>query len=226
MNQKMTFNLLTVMGKVKTDSVEATLQMHNQTVGNPEGVAVAKHLGDISHMTYVHLDAEKSFKGDLLFLDIWNNIKGLNQFFSDEQVQAGAEMMWKSKDIIVWSKLNSFLNFNFPSPYVKNERIIGLIHGKVNNIEEAQTIHNLAIEGQVKASRAAGILSHEFYVRMAAPGSPEALEVLGVDVWMDAESMMKHYMSPEFANSGLYKMFTNKPSSSSWVHPKGEWIEW
>lgn len=222
----MTFNLLTVMGKVKTESVETTLQMHNQTAGNPEGVAAAKHLGDMSHMTYMPLDAEKSFKGDMLFLDFWNSLEGLNHFFSDKQVQAGAEMMWKSKDAIVWSKLEGFLNFNFPSPFGKNDRIVGLIHGKVNSIEEAQAIHNLTMEGQVKASRAAGMVSHEFYVRMAAPSSPEALEILGVDVWMSAEGMMEHYMSAEFGNSGLYKMFAGKPSSSTWIHPKGEWIEW
>lgn len=38
MKQKMTFNLLTVMGKVTTSRVEATGKLHNETAGNPGGV--------------------------------------------------------------------------------------------------------------------------------------------------------------------------------------------
>ncbi len=222
----MTFNLLTVMGKVKPTSIEATCELHNQTAGNPGGVAAAKSLGDMSHMTFMPLDAATNFKNDLLFMDIWNSMDGLNQFFSDPQVKGGADMMFASREAVVWTKLDGFLNFHFPSPTGKNDRIIGLVRGTVKSIEEAEAIHNAAIEGQVKTSRAAGILSHDFYVRMAAPGSPEALEILGVDVWMNAESMMKHYMSAEFQSSGLYKMYASKPSSSTWVHPKGEWVEW
>ncbi|MBK5280304.1 MAG: hypothetical protein JJE09_15710 [Bacteroidia bacterium] len=55
MTKKMTFNLLTVMGKVKLTSVDTTCELHNQTVGNPDGVAAAKSLGDMSHMTYMLL---------------------------------------------------------------------------------------------------------------------------------------------------------------------------
>lgn len=222
----MTFNLLTVMGKVKTDSIEATRQLHNQTAGNPGGVAAAKSLGDMSHMTYMHLDADQSFKGDLLFLDIWNNLEGMNSFFKDKQVEAGGAMLFSSRDAIVWSKIDGFLNFHFPSPYGKNERIVGLVQGKVKSIEAAQAVHNESMKGQVQSARANGLVSHAFYTRMAAPGSPEALEVLGVDIWMDAAGMGRFYGSPEFQNSGIYKMFSEKAITSTWVHPKGEWVEW
>ncbi len=226
MKSKMTFNLLTVMGKVIPTSIEATCELHNQTAGNPDGVAAAKYLGDMSHLTFMPTDAATNFKGDLMFMDIWNSVEGMQQFFSDKQVQAGAGMMFSSREAIVWSKLDNFLHFNFPAPFGKNTRVIGMVRGTVKSFEEAEAFHNAAIEATVKAGRANGIISHEFYVRMAAPGSAEALEVLGVDVWMDGEGMMKHYMSPEFQNSGLYKMFADKPSSSTWVHPKGEWVEW
>ncbi len=226
MKQKMTFNLLTVMGKVKPSSIEAACELHNQTAGNPGGVAAAKSLGDMSHMTFMPVDAEKSFKGDLLFMDIWNSMEGLNQFFSDPQVQGGAEMMFASREAIVWTKIDDFLNFNFPAPTGKNEKFIGLVRGTVKSLEEAAAIHNPAMEGTVKIARANGMVSHAFYSRMAAPSSPEALEILGVDVWMSADGMMKHYMSPEFQNSGLYNIYASKPASSMWVHPKGEWVEW
>lgn len=226
MNQKMKFNLFTVMGKVKTNSIAETCELHNKTAGNPAGVAAAKSLGDMSHMTFMPLDAATSFSGDLLFMDIWNNLDGLAQFFSDPQVQAGGEMMFSSKETIVWNKLDDFLNFSFPSPSGKNERIIGLVKGKVKSIEEAAQIHNRAMEKTVSTARANGLVSHEFHVRAAAPGSPEGLEVLGVDIWMDSAGMMNFYGGPEFQNSGIYNMFSEKPLSSTWVHPKGDWVEW
>jgi hypothetical protein len=227
MAQTMTFNLLTVLGKVKPGNTEDTRNLHNQTAGNPDGVAAAKALGDMSHMVYMPCNAGNSFTGDLLFLDIWNNLDGMNQFFGDHQVQAGAGMMFESRDAVVWSKLDNFLNFHFPAPNnVNNEKIVGIIRGTVSSLADAEVIHNTAMAGQVAASRAAGMLSHEFYSRLAAPGSPEALEVLGVDVWMNAESMMKHYTSPGFQSSGLYKIFAAKPVSSIWAHPQGEWVEW
>ena len=226
MAQKMNFNLLTVVGKVTPASVEATCKLHNETAGNPCGVAAAKALGDMSHMTYMPANGSTEFHGELLFLDIWNSIDGLQKFFSDPHVEAGGKIMFASKEAVVWNRLDGFLNFHFPSPTGKNDKVVGLVRGKVKSFEEAEAIHNSAIEKQVKSARAAGILSHEFYSRAAAPGSAEALEVLGVDVWMSGESMMKHYMSPEFQNSGLYAMFASKASSTTWAHPKGEWIEW
>jgi hypothetical protein len=178
-------------------------------------------------MTFMPTDAATNFKNDLLFMDVWNSVEGMLQFFSDKQVQGGAAMMFETREAVVWGKLDDFLHYNFPTPSNRiNHKIVGLVRGTVKSIAEAAAIHNKVQEEQVKTARANGIVSHEFYVRMAAPGSPEALEILGVDVWMDAEGMMKHYMSPEFQNSGLYKMFTGKPSESIWVHPKGEWVEW
>ncbi len=226
MNQEMTFSLLTVLGKVNPTSVEATCELHNQTAGNPEGVAAAKYLGDMSHMTFMPTDYADYFKGDLLFLDIWNSVEGLQKFFSDEQVQGGANMMFASREAVIWNKLDNFLNYYFPTPTGHNDKIVGLVRGTVNSLEEAASIHNKANASGVKAARANGLLSHEFYGRLAAPGSPESLEVLGVDIWNSEEGMMKFYYSPDFQESGLYAMFNKKPASSTWVHPKGNWVEW
>src|SRR5882724_6301471 len=152
MKQKMAFNLLTVMGKVTSTSVEATCKLHNETAGNPGGVAAAKSLGDMSHMTFMPLGTGSSFSGELLFLDIWNNLDGMNRFFSDPHVQEGGNRMFSSRENIVWSKLDTFLNFNFPSPTGKNDRIVGLIRGRVRSLDEAEAIHNTSMEGMVGPS--------------------------------------------------------------------------
>lgn len=226
MKQKMNFNLLTVMGKVKPKNVNDTRELHNNTAGHPDGVAAAKHLGDLSHMVYMNPDAETNFNGQLLFLDIWNDLEGMNNFFSDEQVQGGANMMFETREAMVWSKLDTFLNYSFPSPTGHNDRIVGIVRGFVKSLDEAAEIHNKANAENIKQARAFGLLSHEFYVRLAAPGSPEALEVIGIDVWNTGKGAMDHYQSPLFQNSGLYNMFASKPTSSIWQNPKGEWVEW
>ena len=68
-------------------------------------------------------------------------------------------------------------------------------------------------------------MSHEPFFRMAAPGSPEALDFFAVDVWFDAAGMNKHYDDASFMD-GFMHMFAAEPMASIWVAPAGEWVEW
>jgi len=74
-------------------------------------------------------------------------------------------------------------------------------------------------------ARKAGNLSHESYFRMAAPGSPEAMEWFGVDVWTRPDEMMGYYEDADFL-AGFNEMFTAEAVTAVWVHPKGDWAEW
>ena len=226
MATQLPFNLLTVKGKTKTDSVESTRQLHNQTAGHPDGVAAAKALGDMSHMIFMPAESADKFIPELLFLDICVNLEGMQQFFSDKQVQGGAAMMFESREAIVWTKLGAFINFDLMAPTGMNKRIVGIIQGKVESIEKAQKIHNESTAKTAAAMRNNGIISHNFYVRAAEPGSSEVLEILGVDVWMSAQGMGNFYGSSEFRESGIHAMFSEKPATSTWTHPGGEWVEW
>ncbi len=60
---------------------------------------------------------------------------------------------------------------------------------------------------------------------MAAPGSPEAMEFFGLDVWMSADAMMGYYEDPDFL-AAFDHMFTAEASTAVWSHPKGDWVEW
>src|SRR5258708_18258842 len=87
--------LLTIRGTLAPPSLEAARQVHNQTAGAPEGVAAAKSLGDLSHMVYV--PANQGY-GELFIMDLWTSPSGLNQFFSDPQLQQGAAMIFTQRD--------------------------------------------------------------------------------------------------------------------------------
>ncbi len=101
-----------------------------------------------------------------------------------------------------------------------------MIRGFVKTLDEAVEIHNAGIAKNVLISRSLGHLSHQFFVRLAASSAPEALEVLGLDVWMNEKGMMEYYMGKDYAGINMNTMFNGKPTSSIWKNPGGSWVEW
>ena len=81
------------------------------------------------------------------------------------------------------------------------------------------------MNGNVNKARMAGLLSHEAYFRLAAPGSPEALQFIVVDTWFDHEGMDKFYDDPDFMG-GFMELFSAEPMAATWTHPAGSWVEW
>lgn len=217
--------LLTIRGTLAPATLEAARGVHNQTAGNPANVAAAQSLGDVSHMVYVPLMKPEKGAGEFLIMDIWNSMDGLNQFFANPQVQHQAGEIFTSRDPVVWTAAEGFAGYHIPAPYGKNERIIAIVRGKTDSIEKTRAIHNTAVSKMINQARKAGDLSHEAYLRLAPPGSPEALEFLAVDVWMSHDGMHEFYGRPEFMQT-MDGMFSAEPDFSVWTHPAGDWVEW
>jgi hypothetical protein len=234
MNDPLSLYLLTIRGTLSPDTLEAARQIHNQTAGNPDGVAAAKSLGDVSHMVYIPMQhngqvntkgAGDKSAGEFLIMDLWYSIEGLNSFFADKQVQQGGDMIFSQRDPVVWAPAEGFTSFHIPAPFGKNDRIVAVVRGTVKSKDEAQKLHNTAMTKTLGKARQLGMLSHETFFRMAAPGSPEALEFFGVDVWMSGEGMGAYYGDEDFL-AGFNHLFTAEAATSVWVHPEGDWIEW
>ena len=229
MNDQLTLYLLTIRGTLSPDTLEAARKVHNQTAGDPAGVAAAKSLGDVSHMVYVPMEHDGHAKtegaGEFLIMDLWYSMEGLNTFFADKQVQQGGDMIFSQRDPVVWAPAEGFTSFHIPAPFGNNDRIVAIVRGTVNSKEEAKKLHDTAMTKTISKARKLGLLSHEAYFRMAAPGSPEALEFLGVDVWMRGEGMGDFYGDEDFL-AGFNHLFTSEAADSVWVHPKGDWVEW
>jgi hypothetical protein len=205
--------------------MEAARNIHNQTAGNPQGVAAAKSLGDLSHMVYVPVTQNGHGTGEFLILDLWNSVEGLNKFFSDPQVHEGGNMIFKQRDPVVSMPAEGFTTYHIPAPHGKNTRVVSTVRGTVKSHDEAKAVHNELVGKLINKTRSRGNLSHEAYFRLAEPGTPESLEFFGVDVWMDAAGMNEHYNDPEFLG-GFQKLFTGMPATGIWTHPAGEWVEW
>jgi hypothetical protein len=217
--------LLTIRGKLKPSTVEESRGVHNMTAGNPQGVTAARSLGDLSHMVYVPTSQNGGPASELLILDVWNNIEGLNQFFSAHDVQEGANMIFTEREPVVWMPARGAFTYHLAAPKGKNERYVGVVRGPVAGHEQALALHNEFASQGVNQARLAGNLSHDVYFRLAQPGTPESLELLAVDVWMDAAGMGATYGNPAYG-SMFSQLFNGPFTASTWQEPAGEWVEW
>jgi quinol monooxygenase YgiN len=221
-----TLYLLTIRGNLASPTLEAARTIHNQTAGLQSNVVVAQSLGDLSHMVYVPaMPQSGAGAGEFLILDVWNNLEGLNQFFANPHVQEQAGQIFATRDPVVWMPAEGFLGYNLPAPYGQNNRIVAIVRGKVHSIAAAKATHNAIVASQIAKARRAGDISHQAYVRLAPPNSPEALEFFAVDVWLDAAAMGEYYADPGF-QSAIGELFAAPPDVSVWTHPTGDWVEW
>jgi hypothetical protein len=216
--------LLAIRGTLNASVLDDGRKIHNETAGNPQGVAAARALGDLSHNVYVPLQDDPARASELLILDTWNDLDGLGKFFSDPQVQGGGSMMFKTRDPVVWRASGTY-GFVLPAPRARTERFVGVIRGTVTSREAAGAAFDTAARKTINAARMLGQVSHQMFYRVTPPGEPASNELIGLDVWHDAEGMAKFYADTTAAQ-GLYRVFTAPPVTSIWKQPAGQWVEW
>ena len=213
--------LLTVLGTPTTGSGAASRDLHNATAGDPGGVAAAKSFGDLSHNVFL-----PAAEGDdrLLFVDNWNSPPGLGTFFADEQVQQGAGALWADREAVLWMPGPGFGSYRLPVPSGRTVAAIGLMRAPVVSTKKAAPAFHADSTAKINASRQFGLVAHELWVPAPMPGSDPAVEVLGVDYWLDVDQMNEWYASAEYADLG--PAFTGAPVTSTWMSAGSEWVEW
>lgn len=213
--------LLTVEGTPQAADRDKMRQTHNMAAGSDQGVAAARSFGDLSHAVYVPAGSSAN-DNKLLFIDYWNSVDGLMTFFSDKQVQAGGEMVFKSREAVVWAPSPGLPRVTLPAPTGRNERYVGLVRGPIASREAAEALLTEATRKALNGNRAKGLMTREWYFRA---DKPDALDAIGVDVWFDAEGMQAVYSDPDEMKP-LGALFTGKPMTSVWQKPAGIWVEW
>ena len=219
--------LLTVRGQMAPKSLEEMRVLHNRTAGSGPGIAAARSLGDLSHLVYAPFASPMSNAqpGELLFLDIWQSPKGIMDFFSNEQVQQQGAKLFSARDATVWMRAEGSFSYALPAARGKNDRIAALIRGPIASPEKAiDTFRAVDIDGQRDARRR-GLLSHEIFIKMSAPGDTSPPELLGLDIWSDRAGMAEHYGDATHMKA-LGNAFTGAPNPSIWEPAPGEWSEW
>jgi hypothetical protein len=215
--------LLTVRGKVKAATTQEARTVHNSTAGSPAGVEAARSLGDLSHQVFTGYGDGQA--GEVLFIDFWNSLPGLGQFFSDPQVLAGADLLFSSRDAPVWSATSGFGDFHLTIPAGKAVTGVGLIRVKVSSLDKAADAFTAYTAATINASRRHGIVSHSVWSRVPNPGDQPDPEVIGVDLWMDTGKMTGYY-DLGLGFDALGPVFAGTPDTSVWQSAPGDWTEW
>ena len=217
--------LFSFRGVLKPKTLEDARNTHNMTAGNPDGVAAARALGDLSHNVFLTLGDTKGTAGELLILDLWNSLEGFNQFFAGKQVQEGATMIFASAgERGLWSPAQDLRSYILPTPTNKKDLYVGMIRGAVRSREGANAAFDKMAK-TINAARMEGQVSHEIFFQMTPPGQPASLDLLGVDFWMDAEGMNRFYSNPQNL-APLRDIFVEPPATSTWKRPIDQWVEW
>ena len=218
-----TVYLLTIRGTIKSASYETARPIHNQTAGNPEGVATCRSLGDLSHNVYVPMAPAKPL--ELLILDRWTSVQGLGKFFSDPRVSEGGSMIFESRDPVVWAPVDAIPAFALPAPATRSERYVGLFRGKMKDRDKAIDVWASAIRKNLNLARLHGQCSEQTFIRAPEPGGAPSTEMLGVAVWHDADGMNAFYR--ETGALGFFdQILAAPPTTSVWRQAPGEWTEW
>jgi hypothetical protein len=215
--------LLTVRGKTAPPALEDARTIHNSTAGAPQSAAGARSLGDLSHNVFAPIGKDND--GQLLFIDFWNSVSGLGTFFANPQVQAAAAQLFSSRNGIVWSRLDGFGGFSLPVPRGRSTGAVGLLQVTVTSIEQAASAFTAYASTTINTARSYGMVSHSNWLRIPNPGETPTLEVMGVDLWMDADRMNEYYdLSLGFDHFGA--AFAGAPDTSVWQSAPGDWVEW
>jgi hypothetical protein len=214
--------LLTVRGATNPGSLEASRVLHDATAGEPQSVAGARALGDLSHNVYAPLGGDE---GELLFLDYWNSASGIGSFFSNPQVQAAAAQLFAERDGVVWAPAPGFGSWSLPVPFARDASGVGLLRVAVTSIEAAAAGFGAYSSATINTARSHGLVSHSTWARVPMPGESPVAEVIGVDVWSDATQMDGYYaLGIGFEHLGPH--FAGQPASSTWRAAPGHWVEW
>jgi hypothetical protein len=220
--------LLTVRGTLVPKDLEAARVLHNETAGSAPGIAAARALGDLSHNVYTPSLVSKQSgakAGELLFLDRWIHPRGIMEFFGNAHVQAQGKNMFSQKDATVWMAAVGSFSYVLPAPKAKTARHVGMIRATIASPEKTLAIFHAADEKALPTARRRGLLSHELFIKVAAPGDTGPLELLGLDVWSDFAGMTEHYGDPN-EMSALSGAFAGPPQVSVWDQAEGAWSEW
>jgi hypothetical protein len=186
-------------------------------------VAGAQSLGDLSHNVFVPANGDAG--SDLLFIDYWNSLTGLGQFFGNPAVEESAQKLFSTREGTVWAGTEAFGDFHLAVPSGRSVVGVGILRTRVTSLGAAASAFAGYSAATINTARRHGIVSHATWVRVPDPGTEAVPEVIGVDQWLDAEDMGNFY-ALQIGFDTLGPVLDGTPETSSWRSAPGDWAEW
>ena len=185
-------------------------------------------LGDLSHKVYVAaVGGEKMSDAkseELFFMDVWNDVEGIQNFFSNPMVVEQGGKLFTSKQPDVYMPARGAFSLHLSAPMNRSERDIGIFQGKVKSPEDAIAVFGETMMSGLTEARKAGWVSHEEYIKLGPLSADGSADFLAYDVWHDLKGMLASYANPSMEKLG--KVFVGRPSGSIWKQAPGVWNEW
>jgi len=146
-------------------------------------------------------------------------------FFSNEQVIQLGGKLFSTRDASLWMPARGSSTYHLPAPKANAERYVGIVRGPVKSPEHALAVFAAVDTKAQRVARRRGLVSHELFIKLNAPGEPAQPELLGLDVWSDFAGMTEHYADHSHM-AGLSEAFASQPQASVWEQASGHWSEW
>jgi hypothetical protein len=222
--------------------------LHNSfvTEGPQPGIEIARSLGDISHNLYTPAEGLGSLSGakpgELLFIDYWTDLGGMETFFSNPFAQEAGDRLFSSREESEWMPARDAFTFHVPATAGTPARFVGMQRAPVGSAEDAIAALGKLVSTNLGTARRLGQLSHSLFVRQASvvavrPASnasrsggervaapTEPVEILAVDFWSTFEGLKEHY-SASTATNGLDEVLAKPLTVSIW-EPVSGFVEW
>jgi hypothetical protein len=222
--------------------------LHNSfvTEGPQPGIEIARSLGDISHNLYTPAEGLGSLSGakpgELLFIDYWTDLGGMETFFSNPFAQEAGDRLFSSREESEWMPALAAFTFHVPATAGTPARFVGMMRAPVRSAEDSIAALGKLVSTNLGAARRLGQLSHSLFVRQASvvavrPASnasrsggervaapTEPVEILAVDFWSTFEGLKEHY-SASTATNGLDEVLAKPLTVSIW-EPVSGFVEW
>jgi hypothetical protein len=213
--------LLTVRGTPTTDAVEVARDLHNATAGDPNSVAGAKSLGDLSHNVF-----RPAEQGELrlMFIDSWNSPSGVGQFFGNPQVAEAADKLFAERQATLWAPAPGFGSYTLPVPSGRSVAGVGYLRVPLTSLDDAGPAFHAHAAAGINRARMAGQVAHQMWLPVPMPGAEPTVEVLGIDYWLDVSQMIDYYNRGDF--SQVAPVFAAAPESDTWRSAGADWVEW
>ncbi|MBS2028458.1 MAG: hypothetical protein JST54_11180 [Deltaproteobacteria bacterium] len=218
--------LLTVRGTLVPKSIKEARILHNETAGSQQGMEAARALSDLSHTVFTPAEGAGKMNGakpgELLFIDLWQDPAGLQQFFSNKHVQEQGGKLFSARDGSVWMPATGSFTFHVHPTQARPSKYVGIIRAVVKDPHAAVAHFAKTLPQNVRNARRRGQLSHELFVRLGALNEP--VEILGLDTWSTLEGLIEHYSDAK-SMDGMDKLFASEPATSVWEQATGfnEW---
>ncbi len=210
-----------VRGGLFTEDVGEAKAYHDPLASG--GEAAAKMLGDFSHDALLGTTLLGTPENKFLGLDRWDNVEGMQAFYSDPDFGAAFGMLFDEEG----PQVENFVEM--PEWHTWGDMTSGDEFGDywfviargtlADDPEVIKPVHDMVAAGGEEMVKAAGDVAHVVFLGLEDPK-----EFLAIDIWNNSAAIEAVYSDPDFA--AAFGMLFAPDTSSIEIYGSSDWHQW